>query len=108
MIKSKKRIRQTPRSWRLLKEGPQGGRPQSGATALAEAPKCCTCGGTLTRVPSYLAASSGSGDRFQCERCFYPETGQTPRGSGVVSSEQTRRWMDISAWADLKAFKSDN
>jgi len=84
------------------------GAPRGGTAALAEALKCCTCGGTLTRIPSYLASASGSGDRFQCERCFYPEAGQMPRGSGVVSSEETRRWTDISAWADLSTFKSDN
>jgi hypothetical protein len=103
MLKSKKRIRQAARSWRVRKGAPRGG-----TTALAEAPKCCTCGGTLARMPRYLASASGSGDRFQCERCFYPETGPRPHGSGVVSSEETRRWTDISAWADLRAFKSEN
>ena len=103
MLKSKKRIRQASRSWRALKGAPRGG-----TAALAEAPKCCTCGGTLTRIPSYLASAPGSGDCFQCERCFYPETGQVRPGGGVVSSEETRRWTDISAWADLSSFKSEN
>jgi len=67
----------------------------SGRPLAADAPRCCSCGQPLSRLPAYLASAMVVGAGFQCERCFYPGTGRAPASTGVVSSERTRWWAEL-------------
>jgi len=63
-----------------------------------ETPVCDKCGRPLTHVPRYLVSAPGKPTRFQCQRCFYPGTGQAPRASQIIATEETRRWADLAEY----------
>lgn len=70
-----------------------------GAAAVAAAggssPRCCTCGKPLPRLAGCAADPTPPGFGFQCEQCFYPGTGRSPLGAGVVCSERARVWGEL-------------
>jgi len=69
--------------------------PRGGARLRGvQAPRCCTCGKPLLRVPRSLFYSA-PGRGFQCEDCFYPGTDRRPGKSALVSSARTRWWAEL-------------
>jgi hypothetical protein len=60
------------------------GKPGTAPTPIASA------------LPTYLVSSLAAGAGFQCERCFFPDTGRAPVAAGVVSAETTRWWADLA------------
>ncbi len=62
-----------------------------GAVA-ADMPRCVTCGEPLVRLPRFLMSAPGAGHGFQCQRCFYANTGPAPTTGEAIASDRAR-WL---------------
>ena len=62
------------------------------AGVATDRPVCTSCGAPLVRLPRFLTSARGAGRGFQCQRCFYANTGSAPGRGETIASDRTR-WL---------------